>query len=92
MTRMKTVEANVAQLLELHHHLRNNDNDLIFVYWHEYDNFKNILNTKHLTPASSIIRARAKLQSHGKFLSTDAKVRKHRRIKEKEMLSYVRGR
>jgi len=86
---MKTVQANVAKLLELHWHLRNNDNDLIFVYWHEYDNFKNVLNTKHLTPAGTIIRTRQKLQSQGYFPPTDQKVRERRKIKEDEMRDYA---
>jgi hypothetical protein len=85
---MKTIESNIATLLKLHWHLRNSDQDLIFVYWAQHDNF-NAVPSKPLTSASSIIRARAKLQHHGLFIPTDPKVRKQRRIKQTKMRKYA---
>jgi hypothetical protein len=87
---MKTVQANVEKLLELHWHLRNDDRDLLFVYWYEYDGF-NAHPPKHLTSPSTIIRVRAKLQSNGDYLPTDLNVQKLRHIKQKEMRRYARA-
>jgi hypothetical protein len=86
---MKTVENRIAHLLKLHWHLRNNDNDLIFVYWQEYDNYKKARTPKALTPATSIIRARQKLQHKGYYMPTEQKVIECRRLKQTEMREYA---
>lgn len=91
-TKMLTVEKRVSELLETHEHLRNSDHDLITVYWRAFDNYDAPAIPKTVTPASSIIRARAKLQHKGQFIPTNAKVRKQRRIKQETMRHYARAR
>lgn len=86
---MKTIEMNIAKLLIDHVHLRNNDNELILVYWDAYDDFGKVHAAKQLTPVASIIRARQKLQSQGYFLPTDDKVIERRRLRETEMHEYA---
>ena len=88
---MRTVEKHVAELLETHVHLRNSDHDLITVYWRSFDNYDAPPIPKAVTPASSIIRARARLQHKGHFVPTNAKVRKQRRIKQEKMYNYAIG-
>lgn len=86
---MKTVEHNVAMLLNTHTQLCNDDNALIFAYWTEYDGYAPTKPYKAMTPAMSIIRARQKLQAHGYYLPTSEKVKTQRRKRETEMKHYA---
>ena len=70
-------------------HLRNEDNDLIRVYWRAYDNYDVPPPSNPVTGAISIIRARQKLQAAGYFLPTDPAVIKHRRKQEVKMREYA---
>lgn len=88
LSRIKEVEKNVLKLLELHWHLRNDDNALIIVYWRTYDDFETSKPYRIVTAAGSIIRARQKLQAKGYYLPTDPKVIAQRKKKEMTIRDY----
>ena len=89
MAKMKDVEKNIARLLMSNSHLRNDDNDLIRVFWRAYDNYDTPPPSNPITGAASIIRARQKLQAAGYFLPTDSEVIKQRRKQQVKMREYA---
>jgi hypothetical protein len=91
--RMKKVEKNVIELLKAHYELRNNDNALVLAYWNTYNgisiidfeqtSFFNI--AIKLSPAGSIIRARARIQNELHLYPPDPETANAREEKELEV-------
>lgn len=89
ISRIKEVEKKTAKLLMKNFHLRNDDNDLIRVYWRAYDDYDVPPPSNPVTGAASIIRARQKLQAAGYFLPTDPEIKKQRRKQQVKMYVYA---
>jgi len=89
VTQLDTVKNRIAELLETHEHLRNDDIELIFVYWRQYDDFDVEQPDKPITSPETIRRARQKLQAEGYFRATDPKVIRRRRQREEEIRDWA---
>lgn len=83
---LEDAEERVAWLLKKHPILRNNDNYLLFYYWHFVDGYSGSFrkeNIERLTTAETVIRVRRHLQNTlGIFLPTEPTVREARNITE----------
>lgn len=86
---MKDVEIKVARLLMQYPQLRDNDDDLIRVYRRTYEDYDVPPSSDPVTGATSITRARQKLQAQGYFLPTDPEVIKRRRKQRVKMREYA---
>lgn len=84
---LEDTEERVAWLLKKHPILRNNDNYLLFYYWHFVDDYLPSFHKEtisYLTSAETIVRVRRNLQNTlGVFLPTEPTVREARNITEK---------
>lgn len=76
---MKKILENVVKLLEKHPNLRNDDTDLVIMYWKSFDKVNLQKPDYPITSPRTITRIRQKLQSKGYFLPTDQKVIEERR-------------
>tara|TARA_R100001086_G_scaffold118472_2_gene60888 strand:- start:1487 stop:1819 length:333 start_codon:yes stop_codon:yes gene_type:complete len=97
MSELKTFKERVALILKEHEAARNNDGTLMAYYIdrfhsdlvHKAEKLGKVIplsNMKYLPPFESIRRVRAIIQNvDGKYLPTDEKVIKARRIKEANM-------
>lgn len=71
---IKTVEANVEQLLKMKPHLRNSDRHLIEEYmriFHSITTFKEYANSKDCPTTETIRRTRQKIQALGLYPATE---------------------
>ena len=105
MKKQKQIENRVKYTMELHPETRNNDNVLIMEYWRQSG--LGAVSVESLDSASSILRARRRICEEErknlleaermgiympiKYLPTDKKVWKSRRLKELEFFNYYSG-
>ena len=88
--RMADDRSRVAFLLNNSVESRNSDSELVWLYWETFDKelFNGVSITKEeykkITPASSIIRLRAKIQNDYKLFQANDKVKRFRGVLEEE--------
>ena len=91
MAKLNEIKTRVEGLLSENEGLRNDDLALIFVYWKRYDHVGIENPPKVATSPSTIIRARASIQTEGRYPPTDPKVQEKRRRRQEEVRSWLRG-
>lgn len=89
MAELDTIKARVFRLLDEHPELRNDDRELIFEYWCEYDKYNPKEPEKPITSPETIRRIRQKIQAEGRFLPTDPKVIERRRRREDKVRKWA---
>ncbi|MFA1509897.1 hypothetical protein ACDN41_11775 [Priestia aryabhattai] len=77
---MKQNKDKVEYILANYPESRNSDRLLVKLFWQHMDGIHTIDEILNATPSASIERVRREFTSDGKYLATDEKVRKARRI------------
>jgi len=88
-----TIRENVIEILDSYEDARNSDKMLMFLYWKKYDNVvdeegnlsMNLFTSRITTSPESLVRIRRVIQSEGMFPPTNKKVKKRRKIRERDM-------